>query len=159
MRRGLPQRAGPYRPGESQSFRPWFVGAVDIWNGFCSNRRWHLTLFRCGGIVPLPRGPTLAVRPEPSPRVFMEPQSIRNQTMESGFHTVPGGIDPGGHSFRARFVGDVDVWNFLLPGEGTLSSPAVVDFMNPIQSGISQWGCGVSTSCATVSTRRITISS
>ena len=69
---------------------------------------------------------------------FMEPQSISNQTMESGFHTVPGGIDPGDHSFRARFVGDVDVWNFLLPGEGTLSSPAVVDFMNPSQSAMSQ---------------------
>ena len=69
---------------------------------------------------------------------FMEPQSISNQPMGSGFHTAPGGIDPGGHSFRARFVGDVDAWNYLLPGEGTLSSPAIVDFMNPSQSAMSQ---------------------
>ena len=27
-----------------------------------------------------------------------------------GFHTVEGGIDPGDHRFRPRFVGIVDVW-------------------------------------------------
>ena len=69
---------------------------------------------------------------------FMEPQSISNQPMGSGFHTAPGGIDPGDRSFCPRFVGDVDAWNYLLPGEGTLSSPAVVDFMNPSQSAMSQ---------------------
>ena len=141
MGRGLPQRAGPYRPGESQSFHPWFVGAVDIWNDFCSNRRWNPTLFRCGGTLPLPRGPTLAVRTESSPRVppsFMEPQSISNQPMGSGFHTVPGVIDPGDHSLCPWFVGVVDIWNYLLPGEGTLTSPTVVEIMNPSQSAISQ---------------------
>ena len=30
-----------------------------------------------------------------------------------GFQTVRGGIDPGDHRLRPRFVGVADVWNYL----------------------------------------------
>ena len=30
-----------------------------------------------------------------------------------GFHTMGGGIDPGDHRFRPRFVGVVNVWKNL----------------------------------------------
>ena len=30
-----------------------------------------------------------------------------------GFHTVWGGIDPGNHRFRPRFIEVIDVWNDL----------------------------------------------
>ena len=41
------------------------------------------------------------------------------------FHALRGGIDPGGHRFRPRFVGVVDVRKGPRCGKGTLSSPGV----------------------------------
>ena len=43
------------------------------------------------------------------------------------FHTVRGGIDPGDHPFRPRFVGVVAVWKDFWFGDVTLSSPGGVN--------------------------------
>ena len=39
------------------------------------------------------------------------------------FHTVQGGIFPGGLRFRPRVVGVVEIWKDLLSRDGNLSSP------------------------------------
>ena len=52
------------------------------------------------GIGPYPRLIPLAPR---------TPANQRSASGVGGFHTVRGGIDPGGHRFFPRFVGFVEV--------------------------------------------------
>ena len=51
-------------------------------------RGWELLLSGCVGTSALARGATLAAR------WLHEPQPISNQSVELGFHILPGGIDP-----------------------------------------------------------------
>ena len=57
-------------------------------------------------------------------------------------HTVRGGIDPGGHRFRPRVVGVVEIWKDFLSVDGTLSSPGCADFKYKRQP-ISDWLVGL----------------
>ena len=59
----------------------------------------------------------MALAPYTSPS-----QSSRTQ-WGWGFHTERGGIDPGGHRYRARVVGVVYMWGGLRYGDGNISSP------------------------------------
>ena len=57
-------------------------------------------------------------------------------------HAVRGGIDSGDLCFPLRLVRDVDVWQEVLSGDGTLSSPVAVSATNTRQSAIGYWGWG-----------------
>ena len=68
-------------------------------------RGWDLIIPGCGGTSTLSREATLAAR------WLHEPlgQSISNQPVGWGFHTVRGGFDPGELRFRPRVVGVVEI--------------------------------------------------
>ena len=63
---------------------------------------WDLIFPSCGGTSTLARGAT------PAARWLCEPQPISVQPMRVGFHTVRGGIEPGGHCFRPCVAGVID---------------------------------------------------
>ena len=59
-----------------------------------------------------------------------------------GFHPVGGGIDPGDHRFRPRFVVGVHVRKDVRSGNGTLSSPrATLGLRTPGWGFYIVWGC------------------
>ena len=86
-RLGFPHRAGRYRPGG-----PLFSSPV---RRSCRGAEGFL-IKEWGLIVP-------------AWRWLYEPQSISDQPMGLGFHTVRGGINPENHRFRPRLVGVVKV--------------------------------------------------
>ena len=49
---------------------------------------------------------------------------------------------PGDHRLRPRFIGVVQVWKGLWPGDGTLFPQDAAGSTNPSQSAISQWDWG-----------------
>ena len=56
---------------------------------------------------------------------------VASRTPDLVPHTVRGGIDPGSHRFRPRFVGVEDVLNVLLFGHRALCSPGGTGSTNP----------------------------
>ena len=70
-------------------------------------------------------------------------QSVISQRVW-GLHTVRGGIDPGDHRFRPRFVGGADVWKDYDQGMGPYPPGVALALRTP------GWG---PTPCGAVSTR------
>ena len=60
----------------------------------------------------------------------MAPYSPRVAVRTPGWG-VRGGIDPGDHVHRARFVGVVEVWKDFWSGDGNSSSPGGSGSTNP----------------------------
>ena len=71
-------------------FSPRVVGIVKLWKDFLSGH----------GILSS-RG---------SAAFFLEPQSISDEPVGLGFHTVRGGFDPSDHCLGPRFAGIVEIW-------------------------------------------------
>ena len=63
-------------------------------------------------------------------------------TRSWGVHMVRVGIVRGGHRFRPRLIGVVDIRKAFCPEDGIVDSPGASGFTNPSQPAISQWGWG-----------------
>ena len=58
--------------------------------------------------------PMMETDPPPVRRNSTNPTSLTAISQSGrGFHTVPGGIDPGSHYRRPRFVGVAEIWKVL----------------------------------------------
>ena len=130
----FPHRGGRYEPGEPPLFSP-FCWSCRCKEGFLI-RGWDLILtgWRClyepqlgvstpsgavstmGTSVFIPGLLKLSLYgriSDPGMGSYPPWMAMALRTPGWGVHTVGGGIDPGGHHFRPRFFGGVDVWKQL----------------------------------------------
>ena len=121
-------RGGIVRRGNR--FRPRIIGVVDVRKTFCSED---------------------GIEYSPGAGGFTNPSQSAISQWGRRFYTVRGGIDPGDHRSRPRFVGAADLWKDFRSGDGTMSRPG----------GAGQWlhepQAGVSTPLGAVLTRGTTM--